>query len=104
MTTYTLTNQPDGFRLAGVVDIHNANEVWREGSKLLKSVTQTIPPYSRVIGDLSGLQSSHSVTLAVLLQWYRQLAQAGYQLQLVQVPERLQAIMRASNLAEQLTT
>lgn len=98
---YQLTPRPDGFALSGQISLQEANAVLAAGLTLLQRQQLAGPT---LMGDLSGLTQSNSVTLAVLLQWYRYLATQGIRLQLTGVPQRLRAIMGASSLDTLLIT
>lgn len=86
--------QPEGtvLRLQGVIDFANATQVLRQGLDWLRGQTA-----AQLGLDLSGLTGANTLTLAVVMQWQRQL-RAGQTLQLQGVPERLEAIIRASHL------
>ncbi len=49
--------------------------------------------------ELQDLKSASSVTVAVLLTWYRAVTAAGAVLQLQSVPDRLRAIIEVSGLS-----
>ena len=52
--------------------------------------------------DLSGLQASNTIALAVFVQWVRQ-CKVGQQIVLQHTPEKMQAIIDASNLQAAFT-
>ena len=87
----SLTRQDNALLLSGAVTFANANAIYQQGLPLL---TASQAP---TVLDLSQLSQSNTIVLAVLVQWLRQL-KPTQSLQLVNVPEKLQAIMRASNL------
>ncbi|MEY2862947.1 MAG: hypothetical protein RLY58_654 [Pseudomonadota bacterium] len=78
--------------LMGLVDFAHAAEIYRSGCEVLAATTER-----HVQLDLSALQHSNTLTVALIVQWIRQF-QGKIQLQLVHIPNQLQAIMRASNL------
>jgi len=77
--------------LSGAVTFGNAKALYQQGLPPLDSAQ---PP---TLLDLSQLSQSNTIAVAVIVQWLRQL-KPTQSLQLVNVPEKLQAIMRASNL------
>jgi len=89
--TASVIRQDQHLILSGAVTFSNAKQLYQQGLPLLK-VDQ--PP---TVLDLSQLSQSNTIALAVLVQWLRQL-KPTQSLQLAHVPEKLQAIMRASNL------
>ncbi|MFZ3193364.1 MAG: STAS domain-containing protein [Moraxellaceae bacterium] len=89
--TVRLIRQDDVLLLSGVVTFANAKSLYQQGLPLL---AVNLPP---TVLDLSQLSQSNTIVLAVIVQWLRQL-KPTQSLQLQQVPDKLQAIMRASNL------
>lgn len=87
----SLTRQDNALLLSGAVTFANANAIYQQGLPLL---TASQAP---TVLDLSQLSQSNTIVLAVLVQWLRQL-KPTQSLQLQHVPDKLQAIMRASNL------
>lgn len=94
--TVTLTCQDQHLLLSGVVTFHNAQALYQQGLPILNASS---PPKTL---DLSQLSQSNTIALAVIVQWLRQLKPAQ-SLQLQHVPDKLQAIMRASNLERLLS-
>jgi phospholipid transport system transporter-binding protein len=78
--------------LKGSIEFDNAADVYEQGLKLLKQQNQW-PIYI----DLSSLNSSNTIALAVFVQWLRQCS-ASQPVYLQQVPPKMQAIIQASNL------
>lgn len=78
--------------LKGSIEFDNAATVYEKGLTLLKQQQQW--PVSI---DLSGLESSNTIVLAVFVQWLRQCA-TGQMFYLQKVPQKMQAIIQASNL------
>ncbi|NNM51995.1 MAG: STAS domain-containing protein [Pseudomonadales bacterium] len=80
-------------RLSGEVGFEQAAAVCEHGLSLLEGSA----------GDwqveLQDLKSATSVTVAVLLTWYRAVTSNGGLLQLQSVPERLRAIIDVSGLS-----
>lgn len=89
--TASLVHQDQRLVLSGVVTFANAAALYQQGVPLLN-----ITPAPTVL-DLSQLSQSNTIAVAVIVQWLRQLKPAQ-SLQLQHVPDKLQAIMRASNL------
>jgi phospholipid transport system transporter-binding protein len=95
--TATLICTDGCMTLEGMVGFHNAAAIYQQGSAWLRQ------QHSRqLVLDLSGLQSGNTVTLAVMMQWLRQL-RGQQQLKIAQPPPQLQAIIQASNLDILLT-
>ncbi len=88
----SLTDQQ--IQLKGSINFDNAAQVYEQGLKLLKQQTQW-----PLIVDLSGLEASNTIALAVFVQWVRQCA-AGQNIVLQHTPEKMQAIINASNLQQ----
>lgn len=79
--------------VSGYINFDNAEQVYRQGVQLLSGLTQ-----KSILLDLSQLQSSNTVGLAVFIQWLRN---ATIQhLQLVNVPAKMRDIVSASNLLD----
>lgn len=82
--------------VAGSIEFDNAPAIYAQGVKLLQQQTQW-----PIALDLSGLTSSNTIALAVFVQWLRQ-RQVGQGFYLKEVPQKMQAIIQASNLADAL--
>lgn len=80
--------------LKGSIDFDNAASLYEQGLSVLKQQQQW-----PVTIDLSALQSSNTITLAVFVQWLRQ-CNTGQTIHLQQVPQKMQAIIQASNLLD----
>ncbi len=87
---------PDGagLSLSGTVDYASATACEAEGLAVIAALPATGP----WLCDLSGLSSGSSVTAAVLMSWQRAAGRRQQQLHLRAIPERLHAILQASNL------
>lgn len=83
----------NGFALRGAVDSANADRCLAQGLDQLAALAP-----GDCICDLSGLSTGNSVTAAVLMAWRRAAAQRQQTLTLTAIPERLKAILQASNL------
>lgn len=83
-----------GLSLAGRVNYANASACQLAGEAILAE----LPADGVWVGDLSALETGNSVTAAVLMGWQRFAASRGSQLRLANAPERLLAILAASNL------
>ena len=79
-------------KLSGDINFDNATEVYQQGLALLEQ--QSSWPLAV---DLSALRSSNTITLAIFVQWVRQ-CKAGQKIVLQHTPEKMQAIITASNL------
>ena len=82
----------DVLMLNGSIQFDNAAQVYQQGLALLNAHTNW-----PLKVDLSGLNTSNSIALAVFVQWVRQCS-AGQNIVLQHTPEKLQAIIAASNL------
>lgn len=87
-----------GIALAGRVDYLSAEPCLQQGLKLLAA----LPVEARLVCDLSGLDTGSSVTAAVLMTWQRAAGSRRQHLTLQAVPQRLRAILAASNLLDVL--
>lgn len=83
-----------GLSLSGSIDYATAEACQAEGLAILAK----LPASGTVVCDLSGLDSGSSVTAAVLMSWQRAAGRRQQQLTLRSIPERLHAILQASNL------
>lgn len=91
----SLIRQEHVLLLSGTVTFGNAKALYQQALPLLNAAT---PPS---VLDLSQLSQSNTIALAVIVQWLRQL-KPTQSLQLQHVPDKLRAIMRASNLEQLL--
>lgn len=87
-----LSLEQDVLRLNGSIQFDNAAQVYQQGLALLKAHTNW-----PLKVDLSELKVSNSIALAVFVQWVRQCG-AGQHIVLQHTPEKMQAIIAASNL------
>ena len=87
--------QQQQLRLTGCIDYHNAEQVYQKGWQLLQQ--QQFP----VVVNLSGLQQSSTLVLAVLIRWLRQTPQAKG-LVLTEVPQQMLKIIQACHLEQTL--
>lgn len=87
---------PDGagLSLTGTVDYTTAETCLVGGLTILAG----LPAGGPWVCDLSGLDSGSSVTAAVLMSWQRAAGRRQQKLVLRSIPERLHAILQASNL------
>lgn len=81
----------------GELTFANAHAVYQQGQRLLQQ-----QPAKTLTIDLAGLTHSNTLTLAVLVQWIRGLPNA--RVGLTHVPDKLIAIIHASNLAQLLSS
>lgn len=80
--------------IVGSVHFDNANATYREGKKILGGITAPI-----ITIDLAQLTQSHTVLVAVIVQWIRNLA-ATQRIHLENVPAKMKSIIQASRLEE----
>ncbi len=80
--------------ISGSVHFNNANSVFEQGKTALQKISASI-----ITIDLSQLAQSHTVLLAVIVQWIRELG-TGQQLHLAHVPAKLTSIIETSRLQE----
>lgn len=91
----TRLEQPAGLVVAGSVDFSNAETVSAQGLAILAGLPEASGEW---VCDLGGLSTGNSVSAAVLLTWQKAARSRRHQLTVSAMPERLQAILRASNL------
>lgn len=89
----------NGLALTGAVDSGNAGQCEADGLALMAALAPGL-----CVCDLAGLTTGNSVTAAVLMSWRRAAARRQQTLQLRAIPERLQAILQASNLLPVFTS
>lgn len=89
-----LTASAATLTISGSVHFNNANSVFEQGKTALQKMNDPI-----ITVDLSQLTQSHTVLLAVIVQWIRGLGQ-GQQLHLAHVPTKLKSIIETSRLQE----
>ncbi|RYY78633.1 MAG: STAS domain-containing protein [Moraxellaceae bacterium] len=82
--------------VTGSIGFDNAPAIYKQGLNLLQQQNQW-----PIALDLSGLTSSNTIALAVFVQWLRQ-RKVGQGFYLKEVPQKMQAIIKASNLADAL--
>jgi len=80
--------------IIGSVHFDNANTTYNEGKKILDSITAPI-----ITIDLAELTQSHTVLVAVIVQWIRNLA-STQRIHLDNVPAKMKSIIKASRLEE----
>lgn len=84
----------DTLSIVGSVHFDNANATYREGKKILSGITAPI-----ITIDLAQLTQSHTVLVAVIVQWIRNLG-ATQRIHLENVPAKVKSIIQASRLEE----
>lgn len=89
--------QDQTMRLSGSIHFENAAQIYQQGLLMLQQQKKW-----PLLLDLSGLQASNTIALAVFVQWVRQ-CKAGQQIVLQHTPEKMQAIIDASNLQAAFT-
>ncbi|AXI03585.1 STAS domain-containing protein [Aquirhabdus parva] len=93
-TPASVTFAGDTLIIDGSVHFGNANSIYEQGVSALKGLKTEMITF-----DLAGLSQSHTVLLAVIVQWIRRL-NAGQRLHLVNVPAKMQSIIQTSRLQE----
>ncbi|REH38728.1 anti-anti-sigma regulatory factor [Paraperlucidibaca baekdonensis] len=93
--SYAVAGIEAGLRLSGRVDYSNASAAQQAGEAVLATLSA-----GEWRCELSALETGSSVTAAVLMAWQRYALAHDSRLVLTQAPERLVAILAASNLAE----
>ncbi|MEO6699779.1 MAG: STAS domain-containing protein [Paraperlucidibaca sp.] len=94
--SYQVAATASGLSLGGRVDYANASACQQAGEAAMAK----LPADSAWTCELSALETGSSVTAAVLMAWQRFALGRGSKLTLTQAPERLVAILAASNLDE----
>jgi anti-anti-sigma regulatory factor len=94
--SYHITATANGLSLGGRVDYANASACQQAGEVVMAE----LPADSTWTCELSALGTGSSITAAVLMAWQRFALGRGSKLTLTQAPERLVAILTASNLDE----
>ena len=84
-------------RLSGSIHFENAAQIYQQGLLMLQQQKKW-----PLLLDLSGLKASNTIALAVFVQWVRQ-CKVGQQIVLQHTPEKMQAIIDASNLQAAFT-
>ncbi|WP_144823313.1 STAS domain-containing protein [Marinobacter piscensis] len=82
--------------VAGAIDARNVMPVRTEGERLIAAADKDLEV------DLSGLVTTHSVILSMLLCWSRQAEKQGVSLTFTGAPERLVSLAALSSLADWL--
>lgn len=91
----TRQEQPVGLLVTGCIDFANAEALVAEGQAILAQLPDAAGEW---VCHLGGLTAGNSITAAVLLSWQRVARTLRHQLTVTAMPDRLQAILRASNL------
>lgn len=82
--------------VSGAIDAHNVAALRAEGEGLIAGVRDS------VVVDLSGLSTTHSVILSMLLCWSRLAEKQGVSLTFTGAPDRLVSLAALSSLADWL--
>lgn len=97
LTTAQLTElvaTEQGLQIKGSIDFDNAASIFSKGKMLLERQAA-----NHLQVDLAQLGDSNTIALAVLVQWLRAF-EPRQDIQLINVPEKLQAIIKTANLTE----
>ncbi len=78
--------------LGGDLDFNNAMEIYNKGARYIANSTQDVAV------DFSGLVSSNSVVVALIINWMRDAHEAGVKLQLLQVSAEISSLVKAAGL------
>ena len=95
-TVAQLRLQDARLHFGGVVHFDNAPKVCDDGLKLLKTAPKMITI------DMSQLQSSSSVVVAIIVSWIRSASQQQQVLYFCNMPQKLRAIISVSGLTQVL--
>ncbi|HEA52868.1 hypothetical protein LCGC14_1655980 [marine sediment metagenome] len=82
--------------VSGAIDAHTVIALRAEGERLIKTVSD------RLVVDLEGLSTTHSVVLSMLLCWSRLAEKQGVALSFREAPGRLVSLAALSNLEDWL--
>lgn len=88
--------QDNRLYLIGQINFDNAGNVFNEAVALLKS-----HQLSSIIVDLSKLEQGNTLVLAICVQIFRKYSKAA-RMQMVNVPEKMLGILKASHLEQML--
>lgn len=92
MNDYELTHVGEGrFRLTGAMNFATAETILRKSEGLFED-------YTRIEVDLSGVEDADSAGLALLLEWITWAIQTVREIRFVDVPERITAIARVTEV------
>lgn len=80
----------------GAIDAHTVVPLRAEGERLIKTAS------NRLVVNLQGLSTTHSVILSMLLCWFRLAEKQGVALTFQNAPERLISLAALSNLKDWL--
>lgn len=95
-TTVSIAFAGSTLSVMGAVDFTNANAIFKEGKQLTDSLSSSL-----ITIDLAQLTQSHTVLLAVIVQWVRGL-RSEQRIHLENVPPKMRAIILASRLQDVL--
>lgn len=76
--------------VANLVDLRGAGEAAIEASE------------GRAVVDLSGLEASNSLSVALLMAWFRAAERSGKELEFIGAPDELSSIIELSGMNEVL--
>lgn len=98
MTQASNPSAPNHFALSGAIDAANFKAWQSQGEQYIHQSAEDV-----VQIDLSGLERSNSMAVALLLAWLRCADSQGKALQIAQVPQSLRYIIDFSGLTEVLS-
>ncbi|MGK0524474.1 MAG: phospholipid transport system transporter-binding protein [Pseudomonadales bacterium] len=85
--------------VSGAIDAHTVIPLRAEGERLIKTASENL---KSLVVDLSGLSTTHSAALSMLLCWSRLAEKQGVSLSFSDAPERLISLAALSNLEDWL--
>jgi len=92
MTTALLETHNQGLLLSGVLDFVSTPLLWQQSQSFLMAASTPIQI------DLHGLTASDSSGVALLIAWQRYASQLGKKIYFLNVPIKMQAIIKVSEL------
>lgn len=83
-----------GFSVSGKIHFDNILALRRQGDRMINSIVQ-----KDLVVDLSGIESSDSSGLSLLLRWLRYAGQQGKTLRIINMPESLYKVAEVCGIA-----
>lgn len=82
-----------GFSVFGKIHFDNILALRRQGDRMINSIVQ-----KDLVVDLSGIESSDSSGLSLLLRWLRYAGQQGKTLRIINMPESLYKVAKVCGI------
>ena len=95
-TTASIKLAGSTLSIIGSVHFDNANQIYQDGKRIVDTLDTSL-----IMIDLAQLTQSHTVLLAVIVQWVRGL-RSEQRIHLENVPPKMSSIIQASRLQEVL--